>query len=48
MKDDLIKHIAEIFNSLGLTEVKDEKVAIKAMHVAEDHVLKTKNKKRKS
>jgi transcriptional regulator with XRE-family HTH domain len=28
--------------------VKDEEVAIKAMHVAEDHVLKTKNKKRKS
>ena len=28
--------------------VKDEDVAIKAMHVAEDHVLKTKNKKRKS
>jgi transcriptional regulator with XRE-family HTH domain len=28
--------------------VKDEEVAIKAMHVAEDYVLKTKNKKRKS
>ena len=28
--------------------VKDEEVAIRAMHVVEDHVLKTKNKKRKS
>ena len=28
--------------------VKDEEVAIKAMHVAEDHVLKTKNKKERA
>lgn len=28
--------------------VKDEEMAIKAMHVAEDHVLKSKNKNRQS